>query len=450
MVKSEIDDLLKNSYFKNSYVAIQFKDLNSNKLIYSKNSNLLSRPASLLKLLTTTAALEYLGENFRFTTKLFYTGEIKNNELSGDLYIRGGGDPELTTNSLSVFIDSLNAFGIESINGNIYGDVSLFDSLYWGKGWMWDDDEHTDFSYFSPLLINDAGVKVVVTPGSIGENPDVEIYPKSNYYSFENLAVTTSEDTSDLEFKRSWLKNKNDLKLIGDISFQKRVDSLKINIERPDLYFLHLFAEKLVESGIKFEGNYDTLKINSDSNPKQIATIRTPIIKAINKSNKNSDNLSAEMLLRAISIKNSGRPATAEGGLMIVDTLIYKLGQNPKDYNIVDGSGLSHYNLLNAQLLIDLLEYIYKNDLTNKYIIPSLPISGISGTLKNRMYSNDLKGNVRAKTGTLSAVSNLSGYLTTASGKEIAFVIMIQNFAGKQRPYRWFQDKICKIVINGY
>ena len=163
--------------------------------------------------------------------------------------------------------------------------------------------------------------------------------------------------------------------------------------------------------------------------------------------NKESDNLSAEMTLRLLGLQYYGKPSSAEKGLNVIDSLIRRSGLNYRNYNIVDGSGISHYNLVSTELMIELLKYIYQKSSQNyEVFFNSLPIAGIDGTLENRMRRTGTVNNVRAKTGTLSGVSTLSGYLKSANDHNIAFSIFTQNFIGSSRVVRRYQDRICQFL----
>jgi D-alanyl-D-alanine carboxypeptidase/D-alanyl-D-alanine-endopeptidase (penicillin-binding protein 4) len=150
------------------------------------------------------------------------------------------------------------------------------------------------------------------------------------------------------------------------------------------------------------------------------------------------------MTLRAMALVHFGKPASAENGLKIIDSLIIKTNLNYDNYNLADGSGISHYNLVSAELLVSILKYMYQNSKENYNILKnSFPIAGIDGTLLNRMQNTEAFKNVYAKTGTLSGVSTLSGYLKTANNHEITFSIFIQNFKGSSKIARSYQDRIC-------
>ena len=444
-IEKEINKILEDDYFKSTSFAISLFDLTSNKQLFNLNQKQLLHPASNMKILTTIAGLEFLDSNFSFNTSVFHTGIIMDSVCYGDLIVVGGFDPDFTTSDLDTLVFSLKEFGINEIRGNIYGDVSNMDSLFWGKGWMWDDDPSSDFPYMTPLLINDACIEIAYEPGIIGKPINFNLIPETDYFDITNNSITTKEDTSDFDITRDWLYRGNELLIEGDISYKADNDTVKINIVNPEYYFLYLLKERLQKNSIEFFGRLDTLSLPDYS--KLIYTKERKFEDVIDNINKESDNLSAEMTLRLLGLQYYGKPSSAEKGLNVIDSLIRRSGLNYRNYNIVDGSGISHYNLVSTELMIELLKYIYQKSSQNyEVFFNSLPIAGIDGTLENRMRRTGTVNNVRAKTGTLSGVSTLSGYLKSANDHNIAFSIFTQNFIGSSRVVRRYQDRICQFL----
>jgi len=208
-----------------------------------------------------------------------------------------------------------------------------------------------------------------------------------------------------------------------------------------------LFRESLEKNGIKFSGD---LKIKSiEESATHVFTFPRSYDSVIVNLNKTSDNLSSEMTLLALSEKYFGKPASARNGLKMIDSLIILCGLNSKDYRLVDGSGISHYNLVSAELLLSVLKYFYyeEPDLYET-LYGSFPIAGIDGSLKNRMEKTKAENNVHAKTGTLSGVSSLSGYVRNKRGNMIAFSILIQNYNDSSKQARDFIDAVCEILAE--
>jgi D-alanyl-D-alanine carboxypeptidase/D-alanyl-D-alanine-endopeptidase (penicillin-binding protein 4) len=180
-----------------------------------------------------------------------------------------------------------------------------------------------------------------------------------------------------------------------------------------------------------------------------LRTISRPLTEIIEPLNKKSDNLCAEMVLYAMAEKYYGKPATAKYGISVINNFITLIGMDPEKYRLVDGSGLSHYNLVSAELILEVLKYMYYSEPDlYKILSDSFPIAGVDGTLEKRMRGTIAEGSVKAKTGTISGVSDLSGYITTQSGKLLAFSILMENFVNNTTTARNFQDEICKILVN--
>jgi len=144
-VQQRIDSLLANDFFKKASISVDVFDLNEGKTLYQHQNKLLLHPASNMKILTTSAALNFLGTDYEFETNFYYTGKIENSILVGDLYVVGGCDPDFTSADLEKAVLKIKELGIKRIEGNIYGDISALDGWYWGEGWMWDDDPQPTF-----------------------------------------------------------------------------------------------------------------------------------------------------------------------------------------------------------------------------------------------------------------------------------------------------------------
>ena len=233
-----------------------------------------------------------------------------------------------------------------------------------------------------------------------------------------------------------------------------RISALSIRNVEPDaktgsrtIACGHLLKTILMQKGINIGGQVTTRKVPSDalSIAKHLSPPLADIIKLMNKP---SDNWIAEMLFKAIGAEVKGEPGTWKKGRETVDEFLGEIMKELPAHRFVDGSGLSRYNLLNAELLTKLLIYMYHNfELMPEYMA-SLPIAGVDGTLKNRMQGMYAEKVLRAKTGTLSGVSALSGYTKTADGEVFAFGILISHYVGSATTARGIQDKIGDFITQ--
>lgn len=450
-LEDKLRGVLSDDFFQSTIIAMDVYDLASDTYLFRHNEKLLLRPASNMKLLTSVAGLKFLGTDYQFLTSLYYDGEIIGNTLFGNLYIEGGCDPEIRTENLTTFISALKALNIKSVSGNIIADISFKDSVYWGTGWMWDDDPSTDAPYLSALNINGNSVNIFVKGTNVGQPADINLVPDTEFFTITNKTQTVlRKDEENFFITRNWFLRRNEIIATGKVSLEKELKEdgdKQVNVMRPELYFLTLFKETLVKSGISVSGALGIAPLPLLN--KYITSVPTSLMTVLQNVNKNSNNLSAEMVLYALGEKNTGRPAKAENGIKAVNELIALVGHQAENYRIVDGSGVSHYNLISAELITDILKYIYKNEqAVYDSLLLTLPVAGVDGTLSKRMTNSSAFNNVRAKTGTLSGVNALSGYIRAANGNRIAFSILIQNHVDQSARARALQDIICNIIAE--
>jgi D-alanyl-D-alanine carboxypeptidase/D-alanyl-D-alanine-endopeptidase (penicillin-binding protein 4) len=279
----------------------------------------------------------------------------------------------------------------------------------------------------------------------------VKSVPETDYVEITQNITREDSKNSHFDVDRDWINRTNKFLINGNFSKNDLTERSyfvkKFNVFKPENYFLTLFKESLDRNGIKFTGD---LKIKShDEFVKPIYTFSRSYDTVIVNLNKTSDNLSTEMTLRALAEKYFGKPASAINGLKMIDSLIILCGLNPKDYRLVDGSGVSHYNLVSAELLLSVLKHFYYNEPNLfKKLYESFPIAGVDGSLIGRMKNTLAENNLHAKTGTLSGVSSLSGYVKNKIGNRIAFSILIQNYVGSSKQARDFIDAVCEIIAE--
>jgi len=451
-IQSKIDKFYNDKFFESSLAAVDVYNLTQKKILYQKNNKLLLHPASNMKILTSAAGLKYLGKEYEFKTSLYYEGEIVDSVLYGHLFVVGGCDPDFTSNDLDDLTHSVQNLGIKKVTGNIYGDITFKDSLFWGNGWMWDDDPSTDAPYMSALNINDNAITITGEYNEFNNQLIFNSIHETNYIEIINHVNADSNKSGNrVLVDRDWINRTNRFFIGGSFSKngfgRKNNYSEQFNVYKPETYFLTLFKESLERNGIKFSGDLKIKALGDSSN--HIFTFLRSYDSVIVNLNKTSDNLSAEMTLLGLADKYFGKPASAKNGLKMIDSLIILCNLNPKDYRLVDGSGVSHYNLVTAELLLAVLKYFYYNEPElYEVLYNSFPIAGVDGTLENRMEKTKAGNNVHAKTGTISVVSSLSGDVKNKKGNMIAFSILVQNYNGNSKPARDFIDHVCELLAE--
>ncbi|KAA6349225.1 D-alanyl-D-alanine carboxypeptidase DacC [termite gut metagenome] len=439
---AQLNFLVKNNLPPGSDVGISVYDLTDGRSLYTYHDDKLSRPASTMKLLTCITALSQPDSEKPFSTEVWYKGYIKQNTLYGDIYVVGGFDPEFDDVAMNALVDSISRFPFSSIQGSIYGDVSMKDSLYWGNGWVWDDNPESFQPYLSPLMYHKGFVKVTVTPNSIkGGKATIECEPNSSFYTIRNETISHGAEAGKFSVSRNWLKNENEIIISGNVESKQTGE---VNMHTSQDFFMHTFVERLRKKGMNVPETYIYSEFIPDVTAVCMAYRETPIQAVLNQLLKESDNLNGEALLYKLGAQYvKKKRVSAADGIKVITNMMEHLGHSPQNYRIADGSGLSNYNYVSPALLVDFLKYAYSDTEIFQKIYEALPVAGVDGTLKNRMKKGKAYRNIHAKTGTFTGISCLAGYVRTSYNHFWAFAIMNQNTLSASKA-RALQDMICE------
>ena len=442
------DYVCSSSLLKTSEVGVAVYDLTSDTLIYGYQDKKLYRPASIEKIITSVTALAQLGIDYTFATRVAYTGTIlADSTLQGDLYVIGGFDPEFMEEDLLALVDSVYRAGIRRIDGRLIGDVSMKDSVYWGEGWSWDDTPEAFQPYLSPLMLNRGCVDVTIEPGNPGQAGRIEIAPESDCYEVDNRSLTRVPSAGGLQITRNWLANENRILVSGNVSSRQ---AATLNVYNPQRFFVQTLGYRLRQKGIAVSAD----SIGFAETPAEACMLgvrKRPLEAVLKRALKESDNLAAESMFYHLGLHGSRKSkgiGSREAQKAISRFMQDSIGCSPKNYKIVDGSGVSLYNYVSPDLLLAYLKYAYHRPEVYHPLYEGLPIAGIDGTLKYRMGRTQAFRRVRAKTGTVTGVCSLAGYAFGHGGHVYAFVIINQNVL-KARQARNFQDKVCEILVAG-
>lgn len=443
-VENRLDELLQDQSLSASQVGLAIYDLTAQRPVFNYQEKKLFRPASVEKLITAITGLSRLGAGHRFETSLYYTGSIRRNTLNGDLYVVGGFDPAFSDEGMNQLVQWIDSIGIRKINGRIYGDVSLTDSLYWGPGWSWDDNPYDFQPYLSPLIYDRGCVKVTALPGEKGIPARISVSPVSDFYSVENKTRSDSPAAGKFTVTRNWLENGNHITVSGNVDYPRKEG---VNLYTGKDFFMHEFVNRLRAGGMK-AGEYTWQELPAGEEAICIGRYTHNLTEILVPAMKESDNLFAEAIFYQLAACDSGqKKVSSEEGTRAISTLIGQLGFNPKEYRIVDGSGVSLYNYVTPELLLAFLKYAYSDPAVYFPLYAALPVAGVDGTLSRRMKQGNTYANVRAKTGSVTGVSSLAGYVETLNGHLLAFVIINQNIL-EQGKARAFQDRVCEILSD--
>ncbi|MDO9391836.1 MAG: D-alanyl-D-alanine carboxypeptidase/D-alanyl-D-alanine-endopeptidase [bacterium] len=444
-----IDSLLADSSLEQAQCGLYLIELSGSGPLYARNQDQLLIPASVNKIFTTAAALYQLGPNRRFQTAVFGPPSWAGGKLKGDVYLKGFGDPLLSSEGLEALAFRLKSRGIFQITGDLIVDASYLDTVKYGAGWMWDEGPHAYNAPVSALSANQNIFEVSFRPSSrIGRKAAVSAGTGLSYIRIQNQ-VTTSRPGIKRKIKaeRDHSNGADIFTFSGHLPQDDSVQYNSFSVSQPDLFCGSLFVQALQKQGIRFTG-----RIRSGATPESLACLALhespPLYAMIQKMNKESDNFIAEMLFRQVSRDSfafaSPEPDTFNG----VERNLHRMGFAPGSFKVADGSGLSRYNLCYPRMAAEVLMTLYRDPLLQTELLESLPLAGVDGTLYKRMQKGGNKIRVRAKTGTMTGISCLAGFAFGPEDKVYCFAIMFNNYPGKAVEVRRVQDAILERLLE--
>ncbi|MCU7490889.1 MAG: D-alanyl-D-alanine carboxypeptidase/D-alanyl-D-alanine-endopeptidase [Bacteroidota bacterium] len=454
----QIDDIFNDPNFNSANWGVVVKSLETGEYLYKRNEDKLMVPASNLKLFTTSAGLLLLGKNYRYKTNLYMNGNLEGSILKGDLIIQGSGDPTISgrfheEDPYKVYndwADTLLSRGIEEITGNLIGDDKLFDENGLGEGWSWDYETYWYSASTSAISFNDNCVDIIIKPTEAGKQASLSILPETKYVTIINKVVTVPKDTpTDIDVYRE--RGTNIITVFGKISENSEEFKTYSTVNNPTQFSLIVLKDILKKKGIVIRGyatDIDEENVSLDySKMKKIFThYSVPLSEIVRVINKNSQNFYAEQLLKTIGLTKYGF-GSIENGVKAVKNLLREMGINSEDMIMADGSGLSRLDLVTPRQIVDLLNYMYKNE-TFSVFYQTLPVAGIDGSLARRMLRSKAENNVRAKTGYLGGVRSLCGFVHTADNEPVAFSIIVNNYIVPATLADNLQDLVCLRLAN--
>ncbi|MEW5711078.1 D-alanyl-D-alanine carboxypeptidase/D-alanyl-D-alanine-endopeptidase [Pseudomonas sp. SB113] len=444
---STLDHLLADPALNGATVSVMVRDARSGSTLYQHNPRARLIPASNLKLLTTAAAMDVLGPQYRFSTQLLSNGTQQGERLAGNLYLRGLGDPTTQFADYQALAAQLASQGVRQVQGDLVFDDTWFDAERLGVDWAQDDESTYYGAQISALTVSpntdfDAGTLLVTAkaPVALGQPVSVVVSPSTDYVQLSNRAVSGPGNSYGITRQHGT----NLLQLTGALAPGKQSRQW-VSVWEPTQLVANLFEQALAQQGIQVLGRRviggvspSTATLLAEHQSAPLQALITPLLKL-------SNNNMSEALLKAMGRKTANA-GTAAAGVAAVAAFMQRQGLDPTTLSQVDGSGLSRRNLVSAQNLTDLLLVTAKQPWFDAWY-NALPIAGnadrmTGGSLRYRLRGTAAENNLHAKTGSMAGVSSLSGYITDAQGRRLVFSMISNNYVSDAAPVRALENRL--------
>ena len=428
----DLDSLLANPELVGAQAGLVVRNADTGDTLYSRLGDSLLVPASNEKLVTSAAALDLLGPDYSFDTIVRPAGPVAGGTLTGDLYLKGFGDPTITPADYQAMATKVKQAGITSVTGHLVADDTYYDSTRLGPAWGWDDEPYFYDAQVSALTISpdnsgDAGsVNVTITPGTQGQPATVTMTPPNTYVTIQNTA-TTGPSTG-LSVNR--VHGTNTITVSGTIAAGGAATTEQMSVDNPTAFAASVFRKALSDAGVSVTGTTTFQKM-----PTGLSTVASHTSATIGQLMapflKQSNNMIAETLTKAAGVERLGSGSFASG-VNALTTKLNALGIDPDKYNQFDGSGLSRMDIVSPAQITQLLINAKSRPWFQTWY-DALPVAGnadpaVGGTLAGRMGGTAAANNLHAKTGSMTGVSALSGYVTAADGEKLVFSLVSNNF----------------------
>jgi serine-type D-Ala-D-Ala carboxypeptidase/endopeptidase (penicillin-binding protein 4) len=438
---SQIDALLADPRYVGSQVAVVVRDADTGATLYDHNGDERLLPASNTKLFTSAASLDELGPDYRFRTTVSTSGQRQGSVVAGDLYLTGGGDPTTLASDYGDLAAQLSDLGVRTIRGDLVADDSFFDHQRLGAFWSWDDEPFYYSAQISGLTVApntdyDSGTVIVETrPGAqVGQPARFTLVPNTSYVRVVNDAVTGPAGSSNtISVERG--HGSNVIHVTGSFPIDGTVNQEWSTVWEPTGYAADVFKRALEAHDIELRGRVRTGVTPDDAttlathDSMRLGDMLIPWLKL-------SNNMHSEHVVKAIGAEVEGEGSWS-AGLDAIENDLSSLDVNTNVMRMVDGSGLARADFIPPEQITNLLVAARDEPWFDEWY-DALPVAGnpdrfVGGTLRSRMVGTPAANNLRGKTGSLTGVTALSGYVTDADGEPLVFSIVANNYLSSPR-----------------
>jgi serine-type D-Ala-D-Ala carboxypeptidase/endopeptidase (penicillin-binding protein 4) len=435
-LRADIDTLLDQPGHQHGIWGVVVESLGRTERLFERNPRTLLVPASTMKLVSAAVASETVGWEYTFETRLLATGAIANGVLDGDLVIAGGGDPSILGrpphDTLAPWLNALRARGVTRVTGRVIGDDDDGEEPRPGFAWSWEDMGYTYGALPGALNLAENAVEITVSPGNREDLPTVmDVPPAARGLGIVNRSTTGPAGSAE-ELWPEWRPGDSALAINGTIPAGSRPSVVPVAAGNPTLWAATALRNALLDAGIDVEGpacDVDALPVKPFRGDATVLYVHhsPPLSELARPLLAESINLYAEAFLRLATGRVGAR--TADAALDAARLRLQGWGVPKEAVQIVDGSGLSRRDVIAPEALTAILRRFADASNQSPWM-RAMPVAGRDGTLASRMKGTPAEGNARAKSGSMSNIRSLAGYVTTADGEPLVFAIMANNFEG--------------------
>jgi len=429
-LKKTLLDLAQRAPFRDARLGVQLVSLDDGTVVFSKDADALMNPASNVKLVTAAASLARLGPEYRFDTEFLV--EPGPTDRVRTLWVRGKGDPSITTERLHAIASDLAHLGLREV-GDLVLDDTWFDAERLAPGF---EQEISDRAYTAPtgaLSLNANAVGIYLRASAPGGRAVVELEPPSDYFEVVNQAAGASSRARRASVASQWTGSAQRITVRGTVPVSGEWAVWK-RIDNPPLYFGSTFRKVLEMHGIHVRGKVKLGVVPERARLLYVAQSETFDL-VLKRMNKFSSNFVAEQLLKTLGAEVKGAPGTTANGVAVAEEFLEREVGIPRgSYILRNGSGLNDTNRFTPRQLAQLLKVMWDRFPLAPEYLSSVGIAGKDGTLRYRFEGSEAVGRLRAKTGTLENVSALSGYVQSVGGERFAFSVIVNDHTGRSAP----------------
>ena len=436
-------------------LSIQVEELETGQVVFENNPNGPQTLASVTKMLSTAAAIHYLGPDYKFKTTFWRRGEVKDGFLAGSLLVVGGGDPNISGRFYNddfnaVFdkwADGLKKAGVTRVGGDLVLNASFFDAVGRHPDWPAGQENKWYQAPTSALSYNDNVIYVSIGPGSRPGGPAaITIEPESGIFRAVSRARTTGvRGRVSVAVKRGL--GSEDIEIFGIVPFRPVNWTTPIAIDDPPGFFGNALRKRLEAAGIQLLGEIVRRDDRPDATWQLVAKTESDLVPTLAVTNKRSQGFYAEQVFKTVAAEKAGK-GSWEGAVELQASFFAALGLDPSHFHIRDGSGLSHEDRVPAADLVAFLRAMNAQPYGATWRSTLASAGEPGSTLQHRLREAEMEGHLQAKTGSINSVSTLAGYAVGASGKTYAFAILLNGGRVNEYSGHAYQDRLIRALVK--